>query len=193
MTDPRGAGSDRGERTSQGSSRLASPGDYECTAAVMREIAGFAADLGVVISTEVHQHTIAANSRAALHLLGQIDHPNVGQNPDAGNIYWTYVEPDETPEAAIVALAPDTNYWHCKNVHRVYFPDLEYAIYLHASLLDGELDDCFAIKAMVEASCGGFLAIDGARRGDHLHKDGQAVAYARALLEELGAFDDSTP
>ncbi|MAG36275.1 MAG: hypothetical protein CL878_08530 [Dehalococcoidia bacterium] len=193
MTDPGGPGSDRGERISQGSSRLASPGDYERTAAVMREIAGYAADLGVAISIEVHQHTIADNSWSALHLLGLIDRANVGLNPDVGNIYWTYAEPEETPEAAIVALAPHTNYWHCKNVHRVYFPELEHAIYLHAPLPDGELDYRFAIKAMVEAGYDGFLAIEGARRGDHLHKDGRAVAYARALLKELGAFDDSTP
>ena len=193
LVDPGGPGADRGELTSQGSSRLASPDDYEHTADVLREIADFAADLGVALSIEVHQHTIADNSRSALHLLGLIDHPNVGLNPDVGNIYWTYAEPEETPEAAIVALAPHTNYWHCKNVQRVYFPELEHAIYLHAPLPDGELDYRFAIKAMVEAGYDGCLAIEGARRGDQIHKDGQAVAYARTLLEELGAFDDSTP
>ena len=132
LVDPGGLGADRGELTSQGSSRLASPDDYEYTADVLREIADFAADRGVALSIEVHQHTIADNSRSALHLLDLIDHPNVGLNPDVGNIYWTYAEPEETPEAAILALAPHTNYWHCKNVQRVYFPELEHAIYLHA-------------------------------------------------------------
>ena len=40
--------------------------------------------------------------------LGGVD--NVGANPDLGNIYWHYEYPEETAEAAIVALAPRSVY-----------------------------------------------------------------------------------
>ena len=52
------------------------------------EVAGIAADQGVEISIEIHQNSIADNSWSALHLLELIDAPNVGVNPDLGNIYW---------------------------------------------------------------------------------------------------------
>ena len=184
--DPRGRGRTVGEPTSQGSSREASEEDFERTAKGLSEVAGMAADLGVEISIEVHQHSIVDNSWSALHLLELIDRPNVGVNPDLGNIYWTYDIPEESCEAAIVALAPYAKYWHCKNLYRVYIPEKERAIFVQAPLPDGEIDYRFAISAMLDAGYRGYLAIEGVRLGDQFHRDGRSVAYVKALLEELG-------
>ena len=142
-----------GEPVSQGSSRLASAVDYERTAKAVSEVAGIAADQGVEISIEIHQNSIADNSWSALHLLELIDAPNVGVNPDLGNIYWTYDIPEESCEDAIVALAQHVNYWHCKSLYRVHIPDLETAIYVQAPLPDGEIDyrfrDCGVIRGQL--------------------------------------------
>jgi sugar phosphate isomerase/epimerase len=183
---PDQAGADRGQHVCQGSSRTAREEDFERTAAAISEVATIAADLGVEISIEIHQQSIADNSWSALHLLGLIDKPNVGVNPDLGNIYWTYDVPEESCEDAILALAPHTNYWHCKSLYRVYVPDVQRSIFIQAPLSDGELDYRFAISAVLAAGYDGYLAIEGVRLGDQFHRDGQSVAYVKSLLEELG-------
>jgi len=183
--DPNGKGTYRGEPVSQGSSRLASPIDYERTATAVSEVATIAADLGVEISIEIHQNSIADNSWSALHLLELIDAPNVGVNPDLGNIYWTYDIPEESCEDAIVALAPHVNYWHCKSLYRVHIPDLETAIYVQTPLPDGEIDYRFAIAALLAVHYNGYLAIEGIRDGDQFHQDGRSVAYVKSVLEDL--------
>ena len=184
--DPGGKGTYRGESVSQGSSRYASTTDYEQTANAVTDVANIAADLGVEISIEVHQNSIADNSWSALHLLALIDASNVGINPDLGNIYWTYDIPEESCEDAIVALAPRVNYWHCKSLCRVHIPDLETAIYVQVPLPDGEIDYRFAIAALLDADYEGYLAIEGVRDGDAFHQDGRSVAYVKSLLAELG-------
>ena len=183
--DPDGKGTYRGASVSQGSSRLASAVDYERTAKAVSEVAGIAADQGVEISIEIHQNSIADNSWSALHLLELIDAPNVGVNPDLGNIYWTYDIPEESCEAAIAALASHVNYWHCKSLYRVHIPDLETAIYVQAPLPDGEIDYRFAIAALLDVNYDGYLAIEGVRDGDQFHQDGRSVAYVKSVLSDL--------
>ena len=175
-----------GERTQQVSSRLAGHADYEMTARHLRELGGLAADQGVNLSIEMHQDSIADNAWSVLHLLDLIDRPNVGVNPDLGNLYWNYDEPEEELEDAIVKLAPRAKYWHCKQLIRVNIPELERSYFTPVPLPDGQIDYRFAISAMVEAGYDGYLAIEGCRYGDQLHGDGRSVAYCRELLRELG-------
>ena len=186
--DPQGPGAGGvGERVAQGSSRLATEADFEITARHLRAVATLAADLGVEISIELHQHSIADNSWSCLHLLGLVDRPNVGVNPDLGNLYWNYEVPEETNEACIAALAPKAKYWHCKQLQRVHVPEVQKAYFLKVPLPDGDIDYRFAISAMVDAGYRGFLAIEGCREGDQIHRDGRSVAYCRQILEEVGS------
>jgi sugar phosphate isomerase/epimerase len=185
-SDPNAKGTFRGENVSQGASRTASAEDYERTAKVISDVAPVAADLGVAISIEIHQNSIADNSESALRLLDLIDQPNVGVNPDLGNIYWTYDVPEESCEDAIVALAPRSNYWHCKNLFRVNIPELEFSAFLQAPLCDGEIDYRFSLSAMLAAGYDGYLAIEGIRLGDQFYNDGKSVAYVKSVVAELG-------
>ena len=185
LGNPGGSGSGVGERTTQGASRIASQADYEMTADRLREAADFAADLGVTLSVEMHQHSIADNSWSCLHLLDLIDRPNVGVNPDLGNLLWNYEVPEETTEACIAALAPRAKYWHCKQLMRLHVPDLNKAYYLQVPLPDGDIDYRFAISAMLEAGYNGYLAIEGCRGGDQLFRDARSVEYVKGLIGEL--------
>lgn len=186
-THPGGPGHGRqGEQVSQGGSRTASEADFEQTAEQLRRLGQLAADVGVEIAVEVHQGSIADNSRAALHLLDLVGLDNVGVNPDLGNIYWHYEVAEESPEAAIVALAPRSKYWHCKNLRRLHIPELRRAFFLRVPLADGDIDYRFAISAMLEAGYAGCLAVEGAREGDQLTADGRGAAYVRAILDSLG-------
>lgn len=184
--DPQGPGARNwGESSSQGSSRTATEADYERTAAALQQASALAADVGVQIAIEVHQHSIVDNSWSALHLLDLVDRPNVGVNPDLGNIYWTYDEPEETTEKAIVALAPRAKYWHCKNLMRLNIPQLRYSIMQRVPLPDGDIDYRFAIAAMRAANYQGYLAVEGLQLGDQLTADGKSAAHVRAILREL--------
>jgi sugar phosphate isomerase/epimerase len=176
-----------GDPTCQDSSRDAHAADFDATASGFRIAAKQAAELGIEISIEVHQHSIADNSWSALHLLNLIDRPNVGVNPDLGNILWTYDVPEETSENAIVALAPKAKYWHCKNLRRVHIPENRHTIFLRVPLPDGDIDYRFAISAMFSAGYSGYLAIEGMNQGDHLLGDCRSAAYARGIIEELRA------
>jgi len=188
LTHPGGPGAGhQGERVSQGASRVASEQDYVATAERLRSAGRLAADMGVKISIEVHQGSIADNSQATLHLLDLVGLDSVGANPDLGNIYWQYEYPEETPEAAILALAPRAVYWHCKNLQRTHIPDLQRSFFARVPLPDGEIDYRFAISAMLAAGYEGYFAVEGAQKGDQLTQDRRSVEYARGLLAELSA------
>lgn len=145
-SDPTGPGANGvGERISQGGSRYATEADFEITAHHMREVGKIAAGLGVSIAIEMHQHSIADNSWSTLHLLDLIGLPNVGCNPDLGNLYWCYEEPEESVERCIVALAPRAKYWHCKQLIRVHVPEVQKAYYIKVPLPDGDMDYRFAV------------------------------------------------
>ena len=90
--------------------------DFERIASVLREVGERDEYLGLKVTVEVHQYSIADNRWSALHLLDLVNSPHVLANPDLGNIFWTYDDPEETPEDSIVALAPRAGYWHCKNL-----------------------------------------------------------------------------
>jgi len=185
-THPDGPGSDRrGEQVSQGASRTASEQDFALTAERLRAAGHIAADLNVNISIEVHQGSIADNSTATLHLLDLVGLKNVGANPDLGNIYWHYEEAEETPEAAIVALAPRAVYWHCKNLQRVHIPELRRSFFNRVPLPDGEIDYRFAVAAMLDAGYSGYLAVEGAAAGDALSQDRRGVEYVQRVLSEI--------
>lgn len=175
-----------GRRVSPGGSRTASEADYELTAGHLREAADLAAGFGVDISIELHQHSIADTAASCLRLLEAIDRPNVGINPDLGNLLWNYEHPEESAEACIVALAPKTRYWHCKQLRRLHIPELEGAYFMPVPLPEGGIDYRFAIRAMVEAGYEGYLAIEGVREGDQFWGDGRSVQYCREILQGLG-------
>ncbi len=187
VPDLPGAGDGWAEPVSQCSSRAASEADYRINAEGIAAVADRAADLGVSISIEVHHHTICDNSWSTIHLLELIGRPNVGANPDLGNIYWAYEEPEETSEEAILALAPHANYWHMKNLLRFHLPELRRALYVRRPLPDGEINYRFAVAAMLDAGYDGYAGVEGMTVGDQLTDDGRSCERIKSLIAELKA------
>ena len=183
--NPDMAGAFVGEPISQGGSRMASSNDFERTAAALREVGARAGGLGIDVSIEVHQQSITDNSWSTLHMLDLIDSPHVFANPDLGNVYWCYDIPEESTEDAIVALAPRSKYWHCKNLQRVHIPENEHAIFIRVPLPDGEIDYRFAISAMHDAGFDGYLAVEGMTQGDQITNDRRSLEYVKQLLSEI--------
>ena len=187
-SDPGQPGHFVGDPLSQDGSRQAKDDDYEHSASILRPLADQAADLGVGIALEVHQHSIIDTSWAAMKFKAMVDCDNVSINPDLGNIYWLYDEPEETSESAIVALAPISGaYWHCKNLTRIHIPENRHAIFLQVPLHQGDIDYRFALAAMVDAGFDGTFALEGVRVGDPYERDGASLAYIRQVAEELSS------
>jgi sugar phosphate isomerase/epimerase len=181
-TDALGA---TGGVTSHDSSQTATQEDFVRTANVLREVGEMAGAIGAKITVEIGQHSLADNSWSTIHLLELTGSPHVFANPDLGNIYKTYDVPEETNEEAVLALAPYTRYWHCKNMRRVHVPEVDRSYFIWVPLPDGDLDYRFAIAAMNEAGFDGYLVVEGATEGDHLYKDRRSVDYVREILAEL--------
>ena len=179
------SGFGQGEAGTTGSSRDAADEDYEVTAKGIAEAADAAAGLGVAISIEVHHASIVDNSSSAIRMLELVDRPNVGINPDVKNMVWAYDIPEEPWEDFMLALAPYSNYWHCKNIKRIHVPQLNYAVFIRVPLPDGEINYHFALAALIDAGYKGPLTIEGIQTGDQLYLDGLSAAYARSLIDEL--------
>jgi sugar phosphate isomerase/epimerase len=110
---------------------------------------------------EVHQNSLVDNAWSAQLIHGLVGRPNFGINPDLGNLYWTYDVPEESPEDCIRKLAPIAVYWHCKNLLRVYHPEMQRSVFLRVPLPDGEIDYRFALSAMRAAGYAGFVRQGG--------------------------------
>ncbi len=185
-TDTEEPGNFVGDPQTQNGSREASDEEYERTTAILQPLADRAADLGVAISLEVHQHSVIDTSASAARFLAMLERDNVSINPDLGNIYWLYDVPEETSESAIVALAPISGaYWHCKNLTRIHIPESRHAIFLQVGLHQGDIDYRFALAAMLDAGFDGTFALEGVRLGDQYECDGASLAYIRQVAEEL--------
>ncbi len=176
-----------GRPTAQDASRSAPITLYERLAADLQAASDTAADLGLIVSLELHQQSPVDNSWSAKLLCDLVGRPNFGINADLGNILWNYDEPEETPEQAVDAVAPLSVYWHCKNVVRVHHPENERAVAWKVSLPDGEMDYRYLMSAMIKANYSGYVAIEGGRMGDQWHIDSRSLAYLKSLETELSA------
>ncbi len=174
-----------GLRRSQDGSRDGTMKDYETLCEALQAACDRAADSGVTVSVEVHQNSLVDNSWSALLTHQMVDKPNFGINPDLGNIYWCYDEPEETMEDAIIALAPVSVYWHCKNLYRVHHPENHRAVFVRTNIPAGDIDYRFAISAMANAGYSGYMAIEGVQLGDQFLHDGQSVQYAKSVWAEF--------
>jgi sugar phosphate isomerase/epimerase len=179
-----GAGSERGGKNPHGSSRDATHEDFERLAASITTIGEIASGFGIIVSLEVHQNSIIDNSWSALHFLNMVESRNVFLNPDLGNVLWNYDIPEENLEDCIVALAPHSKYWHCKNLQRIYLPEVGHSYFVRCPLPDGDIDYRYAIGAMLDAKFDGYIAIEGATDGDFITKDLKSLMYMKKIVSE---------
>jgi sugar phosphate isomerase/epimerase len=179
------SGSQHGWPVAQDASRDAKLAEYEALATTYQAACDRAADVGVTLSVEVHQNSLVDNSWSAQLLHRLVGRRNFGINPDLGNVYWTYDVPEESSEDCIRKLASISVYWHCKNLVRIYHPEMQRSVFLRVPLANGEIDYRFAVAAMHAAGYRGFMAIEGAATGDQFHADQKSLVYAKTLWADL--------
>ncbi|MCL2802899.1 MAG: sugar phosphate isomerase/epimerase [Micrococcales bacterium] len=83
----------------------------------LRELGQHALDIGLLVSLEMYEDTYLGTGDSAVRLLQDIALPNVGINPDVGNLVRLHRPIDDWRETYRTVL-PYTNYWHIKNYMR---------------------------------------------------------------------------
>ena len=177
-----------GARHPLGSGRGRPPSEAAALAQSLGELADACADSGIDVSLEIHQNSYIEDSDAALSLLGRIDRPNVGLNPDLGNILWARAIPYESHEEAIERLAPHAIYVHMKNLRRVFVAGLDRAAFVRNSLLErGDIDWRWALSVLNAAGFRGFLTFEGdyAEGWDFRRAMERNAEYVRGLVADL--------
>ncbi len=156
-------------------------GDFEETAQKIQRLADEAARDDIQLTIELHDDGMTDTSASVLRLHRLVDRPNVGVNPDLQNGYRVPY-PTEDWRAALIALAPRTNYWHVKSCAKVYHLD-ERRTYSHrASIRDGDIDHRWALTQLARVGYDGWIVVESGG-GDSL----VTAASDRAYLAELVA------
>ncbi|WP_404287571.1 sugar phosphate isomerase/epimerase family protein [Glutamicibacter arilaitensis] len=83
----------------------------------IRELGTHAEELGLLVSLEMYEDTYLGTGDSAVRLLQDIDLPNVGLNPDLGNLVRVHRRIEDIHEL-IAKTMPYANYWHVKNYLR---------------------------------------------------------------------------
>jgi sugar phosphate isomerase/epimerase len=154
-----------------------------------RELGSHAAELGLQLSLEMYEDTYLGTPDSAVRLVNDIDLPNVGLNPDLGNLLRLQ-RPIETWQDMLDKTLPYANYWHVKNYFRSEDPATGVVLTTPAALEFGVMNYRAAIKQAVH---GGYR---GAFCTEHYGGDGLAVSarnrdYLRGLLNQ--ALRDQAP
>ncbi len=83
----------------------------------LRELGRHAADVGVLLSLEMYEDTYLGTADSSVKLVQDIGLPNVGLNPDLGNLIRLH-RPIEDWREMVAKTLPYSNYWHMKNYIR---------------------------------------------------------------------------
>ncbi len=155
--------------------------EFASAAEQIARLADLAARDGIALTIELHDDGLTDTSSGVLKLHRLVNRPNVGVNPDLQNGYRVPY-PTENWRAALLALAPHTNYWHVKSCSKVYHLDERRTYSLHASLQDGDIDHRWALTQLSRAGFDGWIVVESGG-GDSLH----TAASDRAYLADLVA------
>ena len=143
--------------------------EFQRSAEMVADLAQQAHRAGVKVSVELHDDGLLDSPELCLRFLSRIEAPNVGVNPDLGNICRS---PGPLPdwEHALEILAPRTNCWHIKN-HLNGNP---------VPVCEGDISYGRAFAIMNAAGYGGWVSIES-YFGDVLDTQERSLKYLKRL------------
>lgn len=146
----------------------------------LRELGRHAAELGLLLSLEMYEDTFLGTAASSVRLVEEIGLPNVGLNPDTGNLIRLH-RPIEPWDEVLAAVLPYTNYWHVKNYFRDEDPDSDQVFTVPTSLELGLINYRWAVREALGVGFAGVLTCE------HYGGDGLSVSasnrdYLRAVL-----------
>ena len=148
----------------------------------IRDLAAHAADYNMQVSVELYEDTLLGTADSAVRLIEDIDRPNVGINPDIGNLVRLH-RPIEDWAEMLEKTLPHANYWQVKNYFRDENPDTGSIVTMPAPLALGFIDYRRAVHRALELGFSGIFCCE------HYGGDGLGVSainqqYLRSLLPE---------
>ncbi len=155
---------------------------YRRAATRLRELGQHGQDVGVELSLELYEDTLLGTAESAVRLLEEIGHPNVGLNPDIGNLVRQHrvIEPIDT---MLELTLPHANYWHVKNYLRLEDAMTGQVLTAPATMEHGVIDYRHAIKMAVGLGFRGPLCVEH-YGGDMLGAMKANLEYTRSVLKE---------
>src|SRR5699024_849167 len=147
----------------------------------VREIAYLAGEYGMQVSLEMYEDTILGTSDHCLDFLDEVALPNVGLNPDIGNIVRLH-RPIEHWEEMLRKMLPHRNYWHIKNYIRD--EDRQSGAYMSApaALEFGYIDYSLGIELALASGFQGPFCVEH-YGGDQLSNAARNREYIRHILQ----------
>ncbi|MBM0225382.1 MULTISPECIES: sugar phosphate isomerase/epimerase [Micromonospora] len=159
---------------------------FDLAVARFSRIALHAASLGIQLSLEMYEDTLLGTAEAAVALVQAIDMPNVGLNPDIGNLIRLHRPIDDWEQMHLKTL-PYANYWHVKNYYRDHDPATGAYFTVPAPAESGLISYRRAIEIALEAGFQGPISVEH-YGGDGLSVSARNRDYLRGVLRaKLGA------
>jgi len=136
-----------------------------------RELGDHAAELGMLLSLEMYEHTYLGSAASSVRLVEEIDRPHVGLNPDIGNLIRLH-EPVEDWRDLVEQTLPWANFWHVKNYSRDENPDVGFYSAIPTYLESGLINYRSAIRTALDNGFQGVIC------AEHYGGDGLSMAAA---------------
>jgi sugar phosphate isomerase/epimerase len=137
----------------------------------LRQLGSYAAERGVQVSLEMYEDTFLGTADEAVRLVRDIGLPNVGINPDIGNLIRQH-RPVESWRSMLDKVLPHANFWHLKNYFRDFDPATGAYFTAPAPAESGMINYRQALRMALDAGFSGPICVE------HYGGDGLSVAAA---------------
>ncbi|MGR6319068.1 sugar phosphate isomerase/epimerase family protein [Micromonospora soli] len=159
---------------------------FDLAVARFSRIGRHAASLGIQLSLEMYEDTLLGTAEDAVALVKAIDLPNVGLNPDIGNLIRLHRPIDDWEQMHLKTL-PYANYWHVKNYYRDHDPATGAYFTVPAPAESGLISYRRAIEIALDAGFQGPISVEH-YGGDGLSVSARNRDYLRGVFRaKLGA------
>lgn len=136
-----------------------------------RELGRHAAEVGVLLSLEMYEHTFLGTAESSVRLVEEIGLAEVGLNPDIGNLVRLH-EPIEDWRELVRLTMPYANFWHVKNYVRDENPATGLVSTMPSYLESGVINYREAVRVAVESGFQGIIC------SEHYGGDGLSMSAA---------------
>lgn len=145
-----------------------------------RELGQHAAEVGLLLSLELYEDTYLGTADSAVRLVEDIGLPNVGLNPDIGNLIRLHRPVESWREIAEKTL-PYANYWHMKNYARDEDRAADYYVAIPTPMESGVINYREAFRIALSAGFQGVLCVEH-YGGDGLSVSATNESYLRSRI-----------
>jgi sugar phosphate isomerase/epimerase len=160
--------------------------NWETAITRVRLVADHAAERGIEISLEMHEGTLIDSASGLLRIIDGVGRPNLGINPDLGNLIRVPHRLAEPWRDTFVKIVAYVNYWHVKNYIRMEDPERGIVMSSPSALDAGEIDYRWALERALQSGYRGPICVEH-YSGDALWVMEQGRRYLEAVLGRLGS------